>query len=233
MDDKNTVTTRGTTFDNEENLSEVFIRNIKKKFDNSRLGRQELYAELLFEEENALWPRSSIKYKKPEGLARIVVAIDPAVTYNSGSDETGIVVVGKDANGYAFVLGDASGRYHPNVWGKLAVEKFYQSGADRIVAEVNQGGDLVGEVIRSFDKNVPYTAVRASRGKFTRAEPIAALYEQGLVFHTSVFPELEQQMCNFIPGGSRKSPDRVDALVWGITELFKLEIDGISVWGCT
>jgi predicted phage terminase large subunit-like protein len=233
MDDKMTVTTHGTTFDNAQNLSPSFIDYVKKKYDNSTLGRQELYAELLFENKNALWQRNMIRYKLPDDLVRIVIAVDPAVSYSAASDETGIVVVGKNSKGEAFVLEDASGQFHPHTWGKRVVEMFHSHNADRVVAEVNQGGDLVEEVLRSFDATVPYTAVRATRGKVTRAEPISALYEQGLVFHARVFPKLEEQMCSFVPDHLSKSPDRVDALVWGMSELFKSEPYSavVRLWG--
>ncbi|MDR0631537.1 MAG: terminase family protein [Holosporales bacterium] len=224
IDEKTTVTTHGTTFDNEKNLPKSFIDYVKKKYGNSTLGRQELYAELLFDNKKALWQRRMIRYRAPEKMCRIVIAVDPAVTYNASSDETGIIVAGRDASGVAFVLEDVSGQYHPHAWGQLVVEKFHQYGADRVVAEVNQGGDLVEEVIRSFDSVIPYSGVRATRGKFVRAEPISALYEQSRVFHAQVFSKLEDQMCNFAPGESEKSPDRVDALVWGMTELFKCEM---------
>ncbi|MDR2464115.1 MAG: terminase family protein [Holosporales bacterium] len=231
IEERTTVLTKGTTFDNEKNLSPSFIDYIKKRYGESLLGRQELYADILYENENALWNRSMIKYRTNDDLVRIVIAIDPAVTYNTSSDETGIIVIAKNNYGIAFVLDDASGKYHPNVWGKRIVEKFHYYKADRVVAEVNQGGDLVGEILRSFDATIPYTAVRATRGKFTRAEPIAALYEQERIFHICAFPELEDQMCNFVPGQQQKSPDRMDALVWGATELFKSEIEPtIHIW---
>ncbi|MDR1208551.1 MAG: terminase family protein [Holosporales bacterium] len=224
IDEKTTVTTYGTTFDNAKNLPKSFLDYVQKKYGNSTLGRQELYAELLLDNKKALWQRPNIRYKTPHELSRIIIAVDPAVTYNASSDETGIIVAGRDADGVAFVLEDVSGQYHPHAWGQLVVEKFHHYGADRIVAEVNQGGDLVEEVIRSFDPVIPYSGVRATRGKFVRAEPISALYEQNRVFHTQVFNKLEEQMCNFVPGECGKSPDRMDALVWGMTELFKSEM---------
>jgi phage terminase large subunit-like protein len=121
-------------------------------------------------------------------------------------------------------LDDASGKYHPNDWGKKVVQKFHEFQADRVVAEVNQGGDLVSEMIKSFDRYIPYSAVHASRGKITRAEPIAALYEQGRIYHVRPFPELEDQMCQYSPETKRKSPDRMDAMVWCAAELFKTEL---------
>ena len=153
-------------------------------------------------------------------LKQIIVAIDPAVTNNEDSDETGIMVVGKDHNNEYYVLEDVSGKYTPDQWGRLAVKTFYEWEADRIVAETNNGGDLVERLLRSIDPNIPYRSVRATRGKLLRAEPIAALYEQKKVHHLGVFPELETQMCTYV-GQVKPSPDRLDALVWGLTELSK------------
>lgn len=232
MNNKRTAVTKGTTFDNEKNLSPSFLEYIKSQYENTEIGRQELYAELLFEEKNALWKRSIIRYKKPTSeFTRIVIGVDPAVTYNDASDETGIIIVGKCCDDTAYVLCDSSGKYHPNAWGELIVKKFHQFNADRVIAETNQGGDLVQEMIKSFDKSIPYTSVRASRGKFTRAEPVAALYEQHKIFHINPFVELENQMCQYLPNKTTKSPDRMDALVWAITELFKEDINkDIKVW---
>ena len=162
-------------------------------------------------------------------LTRIVVAIDPAVTSSAASDETGIVVAGIDANQHGYVLEDLSGRYSPDQWARRAVTAYREWGADRIVAEVNNGGDLVSTVIRTVDPNVSYKAVHASRGKITRAEPIAALYEQGKVHHVGMFAELEDQMCDWSPSSGQASPDRMDALVWALTELMITGVGGWSV----
>ena len=153
-------------------------------------------------------------------LTQIIVAIDPAVTANANSDETGIIVVGKDAHNYFYVLEDLSGRYSADKWGRMAIKAFYEWEADRIVAEVNNGGDLVERLLRSIDSDIPYRSVHATRGKLVRAEPIAALYEQRRVHHVGMFPELEAQMCSYV-GDIKSSPDRLDALVWGMTELSK------------
>jgi predicted phage terminase large subunit-like protein len=157
-------------------------------------------------------------------LRRIVVAVDPAVTNEPGSDETGIVAVGADAAGNAYVLDDASGKYSPHEWARMALAVYDGTQADRIVAEVNQGGDMVEHTIRAMRSSVPFRGVRASRGKVTRAEPIAALYERGKVYHAGEFPELEDQMCSMTTGFNAKatgwSPDRVDALVWALSDLF-------------
>lgn len=156
------------------------------------------------------------KYIKPN-LKRIVVAIDPAVTAKADSDETGIVVAGVDANGHGWVLEDASLKASPDAWAKQAISRYYTHDADRIVVEVNNGGDLCEHTLKTVDRNVPVTQLRASRGKVTRAEPIAALYEQGRVHHLGTHTELESQMMGVLDGAN--SPDRVDALVWALTEL--------------
>lgn len=150
---------------------------------------------------------------------RIVIGVDPAVTNKEESDETGIIIagLGKDDKGY--VLDDLSGRYAPSDWAKTVVKTYHAYAADRVVAEVNQGGDLVEQTLRAFDPLVSYKSVRASRGKIARAEPIAALYEQGRVLHAKHFPVLESQMCQFTGEKKSKSPDRVDALVWALTDL--------------
>jgi predicted phage terminase large subunit-like protein len=154
---------------------------------------------------------------------RIVVAIDPAVSTGEDADETGIVVAGKDAEGHGYVLGDQSGRYAPTEWARKAIALYRQHKGDRIVAEVNNGGNMVEATIRMIDFNVPFTEVHATRGKVVRAEPVAALYEQRRVHHVGAFPTLEDQMCGFTTDFDRKaagfSPDRVDALVWAFTDL--------------
>ena len=153
-------------------------------------------------------------------LQSIIVAVDPAVTSGSHSDETGIIVVGKDYNNHFYVLEDISGRHTADNWGRIVLNAYYEWEADRIIAEVNNGGDLVEKLIRDKDPIASYRSVRATRGKMLRAEPIAALYEQGRVHHMGVFGELEQQMCSYV-GQLKPSPDRLDALVWGLTELSK------------
>ena len=205
---------------------------MKSRYEGTALGRQELYAEILDDVEGALWSNKMIEETRlPDGteieLTQIIVAIDPAVTNNENSDETGIVVVGKDINNEYYVLEDSSGKYSPDGWARKAINCFYEWEADRIVAEVNNGGDLVERVLRNIDSNVPYRSVRASRGKMVRAEPVAALYEQRRVHHIGVFEELETQMCTYI-GQTNPSPDRLDALVWGLSEISKTK--GITKW---
>jgi len=217
--------TKGNTFENEANLAESALEMMRERYEGTSLGRQELYAEILDDIEGALWNQAMIEEKRlphdeERDLKTILVAIDPAVTSGEDSDETGIVVVGKDHNNEYYVLEDVSGKYTPDQWGRLAVKTFYEWEADRIVAETNNGGDLVERLLRSVDPNIPYRSVRATRGKLLRAEPIAALYEQRKVHHLGVFPELETQMCTYV-GQVKPSPDRLDALVWGLTELSK------------
>jgi predicted phage terminase large subunit-like protein len=221
--DQDVHLTQGNTFENYENLAETALEQLKARYEGTRLGRQELYAELLEDVEGALWSYKLIdrqrlpKEDAPE-FKRIVIAIDPAVTNTEGSDETGIIVAGQGVDGKHYVIDDLSGKMDATAWGRMAVEAYYKFGADRIVAEVNNGGDLVERLLRSIDEDVPYTPVRASRGKITRAEPISALYEQHKVFHLGSFKELEDQLCSY-SAASKKSPDRLDALVWALTEL--------------
>lgn len=166
------------------------------------------------------------KEDMPE-FQRIVVAIDPAVTSNDDSDETGIVVCGKGIDGRYYLIADESGKMTPDGWGRMAVDCYYRYEADRIVAETNNGGDLVERLIRTVDDKVPYTPVHASRGKMVRAEPIAAMYEQKKVSHVGIFSELEEQLCSYT-ATSRQSPDRLDALVWALTELS--QSSGTAYW---
>jgi phage terminase large subunit-like protein len=224
------IVTNGSTFDNAANLAGTYLTAVKAQYEGTRLGRQELYAEVLEEAEGALWTTAmlddcAIKHADLPDLARIVVALDPAVTSNAESDMTGIVVAGIDINGIAYVLGDYTDRLSPQGWASKAIQLYNYYQADRIVAEVNQGGDMVKTTIHGEDDSVSYKAVRASRGKFARAEPVSALYERGLVKHVSNPPdgaslnELETQMRTWEPLGRVGSPDRLDAMVWAITDL--------------
>lgn len=222
---KDVAITKGNTFENEANLAESALEMMRERYEGTALGRQELYAEILDDIEGALWTHNLIEETRltrdnEKTYKTIIVAIDPAVTSGEASDETGIVVVGKDHNNEYYVLEDVSGKYSPDKWGRLAIQTFYEWEADRIVAETNNGGDLVERLLRSIDENIPYRSVRATRGKMLRAEPIAALYEQKKVHHCGAFPELETQMCTYV-GQVKPSPDRLDALVWGLTELSK------------
>tara|TARA_B110000285_G_scaffold20358_1_gene19733 strand:- start:290 stop:1591 length:1302 start_codon:yes stop_codon:yes gene_type:complete len=228
--DKDVYITTGTTFDNKKNLAESALQQLREKYEGTTLGRQELYAEVLDIVEGALWNHKMIdKTRVPElpEMERVIVAIDPAVTNNEGSDETGIIVVGKGFDKRFYVIDDLSDRMSADTWANVAINAFYKYNCDRIIAEVNNGGDLVERLIRTVDRNVPYKKVHASRGKLVRAEPISALYEQERVSHVGSFPKLEDQMCSFTLD-SRSSPDRLDALVWGLTELSKSS--GQAIW---
>lgn len=214
------VITRGTTYENRANLAASFFDSIITKYEGTRLGRQELEGHDLDDSPGAMWNRDNIdkfRIRKALDMVRIVVAVDPAVSSGDDSDETGIVVVGKDEFGHGYVLEDCTMKGTPDEWGRAVIQAMQRHQADRIVAESNQGGDMVRYVLETIDKNVPLKMVRASRGKVSRAEPISALYEQGKVHHVGVFHKLEDQMCTWEPG--MPSPDRMDALVWGMTEL--------------
>ena len=226
---KDVAVTSGSTFENEANLADSALKMLKDKYEGTTLGRQELYAEIIENLDGALWSSKLIDESRltndtEQELKQIIVAIDPAVTNNEDSDETGIVIVGKDYNNKYYVLEDVSGKYSPDAWARKAINCYYEWNADRIVAEVNNGGDLVERLLRGIDFNIPYRSVRATRGKLVRAEPIAALYEQRRVHHIGYFPELESQMCSYL-GETKPSPDRLDALVWGLTELSKSKGD--------
>lgn len=226
-----TVVTRGSTFDNAANLAPAFIQQIVNKYKGTRLGRQELYAEILDDTPGALWTRARIEElrvtKVPCEFVRMVIAIDPAVSADEGSDETGIVVAGLGADGHGYVMDDISRRDSPDAWARAAVTAYWKYKADRVVAEVNNGGDMVEFTLRTIDRDVAYKKLHASRGKITRAEPVAALYEQGKVHHVGYFGDMEDQMCSWTQGMS--SPDRMDALVWALTELM-VEGHGIQVF---
>jgi phage terminase large subunit-like protein len=225
MADPAFVVSKMRTKDNAENLALGFMAMIEKRYAGSRLGRQELDGELIEDRDGALWTRAILDpcfVAQVPQLQRVVVAIDPPVTSTARSDACGIVVAGIDNDGVGWVLEDASfAPAPPGKWGSRAAALYEHHSADAIVIEVNQGGDLVTGVLRSLDQNLPVKAVRATRGKALRAEPVAALYEQGRVKHAARFSALEDEMCDFTAGGlsNGKSPDRLDALVWALTDL--------------
>ncbi|WP_040489742.1 DNA-packaging protein [Fulvimarina pelagi] len=225
MADPQTAVTRMRTAENVENLAPGFLEAMARRYDGTRFGRQELDGELLDDRKDGLFERALVERSRVTNappLKRIVVAVDPPATSTKRSDACGIVAAGKDGEGAIYVLADESRRaVRPEKWARCAVALLERLEADRIVAEVNQGGDMVEAVLRTVAPNVPYRAVRATRGKWTRAEPVAALYEQGRVRHVGVFPELEDEMADFGPDGlsDGRSPDRLDALVWAVTAL--------------
>lgn len=230
--DPDTATTRAATYAN-PHLPEAFRVQILAKYEGTRLGRQELQGEILEDVEGALWTLSQIellRVDKPPALIRIVVAVDPPATSKDGSAEAGIVVCGVDASARRYVLDDVSQRARPAEWGSIAVRAFDEHKADRIIYESNQGGEMVAQVLTAAaedlfrqgkrpTKHIPLSSVYASRGKRARAEPVAALYEQGKVFHAGIFPQLEEQMTTWRATTGEPSPDRLDALVWGISSL--------------
>jgi len=228
--DADTIVTRGRTYDNADNLAAPFLRQIEDRYGGTRLGRQELDGEILDDIPGALWTRASIDDARlneaPEDLERVYVAVDPATSSEEHSDENGIVVVGlaRDKDGYArgYVLEDGSLKGNPEEWARKAVSLYRKYSADKIIAEKNQGGEMVSHTIKSVDRSVPVELVHASRGKIVRAEPISALYEQGRIHHVGRHDLLEDQMCTFSIDQIRRhgSPDRVDALVWGLTKIF-------------
>lgn len=212
----------GSTFDNADNLSAVALAELRATYERTRLGRQELFGELLTDTPGALWTvdlidRHRVATHPP--LTRVVVAIDPAVTAGEDSDSTGIVAAGYGVDGHVYVLADRTCVASPADWARRAVALYDELQGDRIVAEVNNGGDLVGTVLRTIDPTVPIRQVHASRGKRVRAEPVAALYEQGRVHHVGAgLSDLEDQMTTWTPDVGT-SPDRLDALVWAVTDL--------------
>jgi phage terminase large subunit-like protein len=227
MSDPTTAVTRGTTYENRSNLAPTFYSQVIKKYEGTRLGRQELNAEVLDDNPGALFRLSDIdkcRISSLPDLSRIIVAMDPAVTSNADSDEWGIVAAGKDRQfPYHFpVLVDESGIYTPDQAAKQAVRLYHRLKADRIVGEANNGGDMIEALIRHEDPSVSYKKVIASRGKAIRAEPISALYEQGRVHHHGTFAKLEDQMTSWNPATDKKSPDRLDALVWALTEVAEI-----------
>ena len=214
------VETIGATHENRANVPAAFLNEIISRHEGTRLGRQEIHAEILEDVEGALWTLTLIDKLRVEQVPemyRIVVAIDPAVSVGEDSSETGIVVCGLAATGQAYVLEDLSGRFLPIQWATIATQAYARYGADAIIGEGNNGGDMVEHTIRTVSPHVHFRLVHASKGKYTRAEPVSALYERGLVHHVGAFPALEDQMTTWVPG--EKSPDRMDALVWALTDL--------------
>ncbi|MEM7270624.1 MAG: terminase family protein [Pseudomonadota bacterium] len=221
LEDPSCRMTSAATAENLANLADGFVADVYRRYAGTRHEREELLGEFLAEAEGALWSRAGIEAARvrsgPE-MRRVVVAVDPPASAGVRADECGIVVVGLGANGLAYVLADCSSQgERPEGWARRAVGAYEAHSADRIIAEVNNGGAMVESVLRSIDADVSYRAVNASRGKTARAEPVSALYEQGKVKHLGGFHALEDQMCGF--GFEGGSPDRVDALVWAVTEL--------------
>lgn len=224
---ENVVLTTGSTFDNAANLPESTLDELRKRYEGTTLGRQELYAELILDDPGALWTRQLIEDLRISvhefdltKMSKIVVAIDPSMSsVTERESETGIIVAGLGLNGHGYIIEDCSAlRPSPDTWSNLAIKKYHEYAANKIVAEVNQGYDLVVNLLNTKDDKVPVKKVYATRGgKFLRAEPIAALYEQHKIHHVGLHSALEDQMTQWVPG--KASPDRLDAMVWAITEL--------------
>jgi len=227
IEDEKSAVSRAATRENIANLAPGFLERIVGRYEGTRLGRQELDGEMIEDREDALWQRTmldALRVAKAPPLGRIVVAIDPPASSKAGADACGLVVAGTGLSGddLAYVLHDASAQgLRPAEWAAKAVALYRRFDADTLVAEVNQGGEMVAQVIREVDPSVPIISVRATRGKWLRAEPVAALYERGRVRHVGALPELEDELCDFGPGGlsTGRSPDRLDALVWALTAL--------------
>ncbi len=228
MADPGTVMSHMRTADNAANLAPGFLSAVVGRYDGTRLGRQELDGALIEERPDALFKRETIERHRlspdaaPEDLRRIVIAVDPPVSTTAKADRCGIVAAGKDASGTVHVLGDHSIKgAAPLVWARRVAALFHALRADGVIAEVNQGGDMVTTILRQVDPEVPVRPVRARRGKWLRAEPVAALYEQGRVRHVGLFADLEDEMADFGPDGlsNGRSPDRLDALVWAVAAL--------------
>ena len=218
--DEMCVVTHGTTYDNLANLAPTFRRKILTQYEGTRIGRQELMAEMLDDVPGAAWTRACIdtgRVIEAPALRRIVVGVDPSVTSGENSAETGIIVAGLGVDGHGYVLDDRSRRGTPLEWATAAVTAYHSHKADKLVAEVNNGGEMVEFTVHTVDPLVAYKDVHAQKGKAARAEPIAALYEQGRVHHVGTFSTVEDQLCSYVPGAT--SPDRLDALVWALTEL--------------
>lgn len=215
-DEPGTVQRHATMYDN-PHLSQVAVRRLRAKYEGTRLGLQELEGQWLDDVPGALWQRKMFDERRTApDLARVVIGVDPAATATDESDETGIIVAGKGVDGQGYVLADRSCRLSPDGWARRVVAAFDEFAADRVVVEVNNGGDMVAHTLRTVRPTLPIETVHASRGKQTRAEPIAALYEQKRIWHVQAFAELEEQLCTWTPE-SGTSPDRLDALVWALT----------------
>jgi len=225
IEDTSTVVTRAPTRQNRSFLAPGFLGFINDAYGGTRLGRQEIEGEIVEDRDGCLWQRAQIealRLTRPSGLNRIVVAVDPPVTATAKADACGIIVAGTDGEGLGYVLEDATLQgVSPEGWAQKVVAAYHRWHADCVVAEVNQGGDMVSTVLAMIEPDLPVRTVRASRGKWVRAEPVALLYARNRVHHVGAFPELEDQMCDFGPDGlsSGKSPDRLEALVWALHEL--------------
>jgi phage terminase large subunit-like protein len=233
VNDEDTIVTRASTFDNTSFLADGFIKRIAARFTGRSIGRQELFAEIIDEAPGALWTRELLEKQRLPANAEyeynlIVIGVDPPAKSGSKADECGIVVAGKRSNGQIHVIADLTSQGEtPGQWGARVGAGYRRYEADRVVAEINNGGEMVVEVLRQAEPNLPVRKVTATRGKFVRAEPVAAAYERGIVHHLGAFPALEDQLCTLTPDFDSRvagySPDRADALVWAISDLIDPE----------
>lgn len=235
VEDKDAFITRGSTFDNAQNLADAFLKRITARYEGRAIGRQELYAEIVEEAPGALWTRALLERQRlPPAAAdysEIVIGVDPPAKSGAKADECGIIVVGKTPGGMIHVIADLTSQGDtPGQWSARVTAGYRNHKANRIVAEINNGGEMVVEVLRQSDPNLPVRKVTATRGKFLRAEPVAAAYERGIVFHLGSFSKLEDQLCGLTPDFDSRaagfSPDRADALVWAISDLISNEPPG-------
>ena len=237
VDDANAIVTRGSTFDNSLHLAEAFLKRITARYQGRMIGRQELFAEIVEEAPGALWTRALIERQRLSPSAsdavysEIVIGVDPPAKSGASADECGIVVVGRTAEGAIHVIADLTSQGEtPGQWAARVGVAYRRFKANRVVAEINNGGEMVVEVLRQSDANLPVRKVTATRGKFLRAEPIATAYERGIVHHVGDFPKLEDQLCSLTPDfdarASGFSPDRADALVWAIADLIARDKEG-------
>jgi len=233
VDDRDTIVTRSSTFDNARYLADGFIKRITARYAGRAIGRQELFAEIVEEAPGALWTRELIERQRlttdrAYEYSQIVLGVDPPAKSGAKADECGIIVVARRPNGEMHVLADLSSQGEtPGQWAQRVTAGFRRFHANRVVAEINNGGEMVVEVLRQSDPNLPVRKVTATRGKFVRAEPVAAAYERGVVFHIGAFPALEDQLCTLTPDFDSRvagfSPDRADALVWAISDIIEPE----------
>jgi len=230
IEDPDVTVTRGSTYENLANLAPAFYKRVVRKYEGTTLGRQELHAELLEDRQGALWRRAEMidahRVVTHPSLVRLVVGVDPP----GGVTECGIVAAGLGMDGHGYVVEDGSLAGSPQTWGEAVVTVYHHNAAGRVLGESNFGGDMVESTIRMVDPTIAYMPVRASRGKAVRAEPVAALYEQGRVHHVGQFAALEDEMCNWVPGETTESPNRLDALVWAITDLMVEQDKRVSSW---
>ncbi|MDR1982409.1 MAG: terminase family protein [Holosporaceae bacterium] len=225
MERNDVVTVRGTSLENIENLSPTFLKQLEY-LRGTRLESQEIYAEIVDDQQNTLWSWEDVEncYKSPPHfLKNIVIGIDPAITSNAESDETGIIVSGMDGQGKGYVLDDLSISASPEIWAKRVVEAYHRYSAKLVVIESNIGGELLPSLLHSFDNSIKLKTVYAHKSKIARAEPIVILYQKKMIFHARTFHKLEMQMVTYEP--KSKSPDRLDAMVWAMTELFNISND--------